>query len=214
MTQAADAIRDSRRHFAAPEGMHDRLVRFLAVALPGAIGVVAAVMILAPLSPRGEISFLLDRTKVAMVQDRIRVSNATYRGEDDKGRAFTVSAGSAVQHKASEPVVRMQDLTATIMLADGPAELKAADGAYDFDAEWVTVSGEVNFTAADGYRLTTRNVAIDLNGRRVTGSGGVTGAVPAGTFSADRISADLGERTIILDGNARLRIAPGKLRMP
>ncbi len=49
---------------------------------------------------------------------------------------------------------------------------------------------------------------------RVTGAGGVTGAIPAGTFSANRIVADLGERTVALEGNARLLMAPGKLRMP
>ena len=69
-------------------------------------------------------------------------------------------------------------------------------------------------TAADGYRMTSRNVEIDLKGRRVTGSGGVSGAIPAGTFSAERIVADLDARTVALDGNARLLMAPGKLRMP
>lgn len=214
MTQAADRIRDQRRAYAAPGGSHDRLVRTLAVVLPGAVGVIAAVMILSPLSPRGEISFLLDRNKVAMVSERLRVANALYRGDDDKGRPFSVSAGSAVQARASEPVVRMDDLLAQIQLADGPAQLTAQGGAYDFDAQRVQVAGMVDFTAADGYRMQTSNVAIDLKSRRVTGSGGVTGAIPAGTFSADRIIADLGERTITLDGNARLHMAPGKLRMP
>ena len=54
----------------------------------------------------------------------------------------------------------------------------------------------------------------DLQGRRVVGSGGVTGAIPAGTFSADRIIADLDARTVTLDGHARLLMSPGKLRMP
>src|SRR5829696_4570356 len=105
MTHAADVIRDRRRAFAAPGGFHDRLIRFLAVALPGAVGVIAAVMILAPLSPRGEISFLLDRNKVQVTQERIRVDDATYRGSDNKGRPFAVSAGTAVQASAAVPVV-------------------------------------------------------------------------------------------------------------
>ena len=46
MTVQADQIRDKRRHFAAPGGSHDRLIGFLAKALPAAIGLVAAVMIL------------------------------------------------------------------------------------------------------------------------------------------------------------------------
>ncbi len=214
MTIQADIIRNRRRHFAAPGGSHDRLIHFLATALPGAVGVIAAVMILAPLSPRGEISFLLDRNKVAVTKERLRVTNATYRGEDDKNRVFSVSAGSAVQASGAEPIVRMEKLVARILLADGPAELSAAGGIYDFDTQQVSASGPVIFTAADGYRMTTSNVSINLKSRVVVGSGGVSGAIPAGTFSANRLIADLGERSIMLDGNARLQMAPGKLRMP
>ncbi len=214
MTQAADLIRSRRQHFAAPGGGHDRLIRFLAVALPGAVGVIAAVMVLAPLSPRGEISFLLDRNKVSVTQERIRVDDATYRGSDNKGRPFAVSAGTAVQASAAVPVVQMKDLLARMQLADGPAVLSAPDGAYDFRAEQVHVNGPVRFSAADGYSLATSNVSIDLKARRVTGAGGVSGAIPAGTFSAERIVADLDERSVMLDGRARLRMVPGKLRMP
>ena len=214
MSQAATLIRNRRQAFAAPGGFHDKLIRFLAVALPGAVGVIAAVMILAPLSPRGEISFVLDRNKVETTGERIRVDAATYRGEDDKGRAFSVSADEAAQASAKVPVVRMNDLTARILLNDGPAELTARDGSYDFTAQRIAINGAVDFTAADGYRMQTSGVSIDLKGRRVVGAGGVSGAIPAGTFSADRIVADLGERTVMLDGHARLLMAPGKLRMP
>lgn len=212
MTQAADLIRTRRQAFAAPGGSHDRLIRFLAVALPGAVGVIVAVMVLSPLSPRGEISFLLDRNKVEQTSERMRVDAATYRGEDDKGRAFSVSAGSAAQASARIPVVRMNDLIARILLAEGPAELTARDGSYDFSAQWITVNGPVDFRAADGYRMATSGVSIDLRGRRVVGSGGVSGAIPAGTFSADRIVADLAARTLMLDGHARLSMVPGRLR--
>ncbi len=214
MTEAADQIRDQRRLWAAPGGSHDRLVRRLARWLPGLVGVVAAAMIIGPLFPKGEISFMLDRNKVAMTTERLRVADAMYRGEDNQGRAFTVTAGSAVQVSAREPIVSMKDLAARIRMADGPAQLTAVAGDYDYAAETVSVTGPVQFTAADGYRMTTSHVLIDLKSRRVLGSGGVSGAVPAGTFSAERIVADLEARTIALEGNARLQMAPGKLRMP
>jgi lipopolysaccharide export system protein LptC len=214
MSQAAEVMRSGRRHWARPGGAHDKLVRSLAVILPGAVGVLAAIMVLAPLSPRGEVSFLLDRNKVAMVRERLKVADARYRGEDNKGRAFQVSAASAVQATAAVPVVAMEGLMAQIMLADGPARLVAPDGQYDFDQERVQVAGPVTFAAQDGYRMTVSNVNIDLNGRTLVGRGGVAGAIPAGTFSADRILADLDQRTLTLDGHARLRMAPGKLRMP
>lgn len=214
MTDAADRIRNQRRQWAAPGGSHDRLIRVLARWLPGAVGVVAAAMLLGPLFPRGEISFLLDRNKVATTDARLRVANAMYRGEDDEGRPFTVTAASAIQVSAADPVVRMEGLVARILMADGPAELSAQGGSYDYNRETVDVNGPVTFTAADGYRMTTGHVAIDLKGQRVLGNGGVNGAIPAGTFSAERLVADLNARTIALEGKARLVMTPGKLRMP
>lgn len=214
MTLQADIQRSRRQHFAAPGGFHDKLVRTLAVGLPMAIGVLAAVMILAPLSPRGEISFLLDRNKVAVVEDRLKVSNAMYRGQDDEGRNFSITAGGAVQRSARTPVVAMNDLVARILLADGPAILTAGSGNYDYSREQIDVFGPVNFQTADGYRMTAMDMNIDVTAKRMMSRGRVEGRIPAGTFSADRIIADLSQRTVTLDGNARLRMEPGKLQMP
>jgi lipopolysaccharide export system protein LptC len=214
MTAQADVLRNRRREFAAPGGSHDALVRLLLRVLPAGVGVVAALMILAPFSPRGDISFLLDRTKVAITGERLRVDNAMYRGQDNQGRPFSLTAGNAVQRSARIPQVEMKDLVGRIMLADGPAQIAARVGTYDIPRDTVDVSGPLAFQAADGYRLMANNVSVDLKNRTVVGSGGISGAIPAGTFSANRIVADLGARTVALDGHARLRMEPGKLRMP
>ena len=214
MSQQADQIRDRRRAFAAPGSQLDRAVKVLAVALPALVGAVAAAMLIAPLSPRGEVSFLLDRNKVATAEDRLRVDNAMYRGRDDKGRAFSLTAGEAVQRSARTPVVQLADLTARMQLTEGPAVLLAPSGSYNIEDQLVTVDGTVRFATSDGYRMMVRNVAIDLPHRTLLGSGGVEGAVPAGRFSANSIRADLDARVIALVGNARLRMVPGQLRMP
>lgn len=214
MSQQADQVRDKRRAFALPGGSLDRTVKLLALVLPALVGAVAAAMLIAPLGPRGEVSFLLDRNKVATAEDRLRVDQALYRGEDNKGRPFSLSAGEAVQQSASEPIVRLRDLIARLQLPEGPAVLTAPAGRYDIDNRLVAVDGTVHFTAADGYRMAAKGVAIDLPNRRVTGSGGVEGAVPAGTFSANSVNADLDARTVTLAGRARLSMVPGKMRMP
>jgi len=214
MSQQADQIRDRRRAFAAPGSPLDRAVRVLAVALPAAVGAVVAAMLIAPLSPRGEVSFILDRNKVAVSEDRLRVDNAMYRGADNRGRPFSLSAGEAVQASAQVPVVRLQDRTARMLLPEGPAVLNAPAGRYDIEQQRVTVDGLLRFTAADGYRLSARGVSVSLPERSLQGRGEVEGAVPAGSFRADSISADLDARTVTLEGNARLRMVPGQMRLP
>lgn len=214
MSKRADRIRQRRRAFAAPGSTLDRAVRLLAVGLPALVGAVAAAMLIAPLSPRGEISFLLDRNKVAIAEDRLRVDDAMYRGQDQRGRPFSLAAGEAVQASASVPTVAMRDLVARLLLPEGPAVLTAPAGRYHIEDEKVDVDGTVRFNAADGYSMVARDVAIDLPSRSLIGQGRVEGAIPAGTFTADRILADLAERTVTLDGNARLRMIPGRLRTP
>ena len=213
-TQEAAVLRDQRQHWAEPGGSHDRLVAFLARALPMGVGVLAALMVITPLSPRGEISFLLDRNKVAVIEERLRVDNALYRGQDNQGRPFSLTAGEAVQRSSAEGIVRMNDLVARILLDDGPARITAEAGQYRLDDSIVTVIGPVRMQAADGYRLMARGVSVDLEAKTLFGSRGVEGAIPAGSFSANRMVADLSARTITLTGNARGRIEPGNLRMP
>lgn len=214
MTAAAERIRNRRQAFASPGSSLDRIVRALALVLPALVGVIAALMVITPLSPRGDVSFLLDRNKVAIADDRLRVDNAMYRGEDSRGRPFSLVAGEAVQESNALPLVRLQDLIARIVLREGPAQLSAGVGSYNIDQEQVTIPGIVRFTAADGYAMSANNVLVDLPARTMTGRGRVSGEIPAGSFSADTVVADLAERTLLLSGNARLRMVPGQLRTP
>ncbi|MBX7532819.1 LPS export ABC transporter periplasmic protein LptC [Qipengyuania sp. 1XM1-15A] len=213
-TQEAQQLRSRRQHFAAPGGSHDKLVKFLARTLPMGVGVVAALMVITPLSPRGEISFLLDRNEVAVITERLRVDNALYRGQDEQGRPFSLTAGEAVQKSSAEGIVRMDDLVARMLMNDGPARVEAPGGQYDINEEVVAINGTMRMEAADGYRMRASGVSLDLEEKTLVGSGGVEGAIPAGTFSANRLTADLNERRITLSGRARLQMEPGKLRMP
>ena len=114
MSDVARRIRSTRQVWAAPGGSHDRLIGFLGFALPSAIGVLAAFLVLAPLTRSGDASFLLAKNNVAVAQERLKIEAATYRGEDSKGRAFQLTAGSAIQKSSAEPIVHLNDLAAQI----------------------------------------------------------------------------------------------------
>ena len=213
-TKRAEELRSRRQVFAAPGSRLDHIIGFLAKAMPIAIGIVAALMVITPFSPRGEVSFLLDRNKVAVINERLRVDNALYRGQDTKKQPFSLTAGEAVQRSSAEGIVRMRDLIARILLPDGPAQIGMEAGAYDIDESRVDALGPVLLTAADGYRMVARGVSVDLANKTMVGEEGVSGETPTGTFRADRMSADLAQRVVTLDGNARIRMTPGQMRMP
>jgi len=68
------------------------------------------------------------------------------------------------------------------------------------------------FSAADGYRMGTRDVDVDLRNNTMTSRGAVEGQMPLGTFSAGQLHANLPDRTVILSGRARLHIVQGGIR--
>jgi lipopolysaccharide export system protein LptC len=80
------------------------------------------------------------------------------------------------------------------------------------ESDRVDVVGPILFSAADGYRMLTRDVNVDLRARTLASRGAVEGRIPLGRFSADRLRANLPDRTVVLDGRARLHIEQGGIR--
>jgi lipopolysaccharide export system protein LptC len=208
MSEIAVQERSRRKRWARPGSSHDHIVRLLLMVLPAGIGVLGAFLVMAPLFMGGDVSFVLDKNKVDVASERLRIQSARYRGADAKGQPFVLQAGSAVQKSSAEPVVQLRDLTAGIRLSDGPAQVRAERGRYDMDSEQVTVDGPIAVRTSDGYRLDTRDSTVDLKSRQLIGTGNVDGSTPLGTFSGDRMTADLDQRTVRIQGNARLRIDP------
>jgi lipopolysaccharide export system protein LptC len=210
MSEIAQRVRSERQLWAAPGSRHDKVVAGARAILPMAIGILAAFLVMAPLTMGGDVSFVLDKNKVEVAKERMRLQSAQYRGQDTKGQPFTLDAGSAVQKSSAEPIVQLQDLSAELGLQDGPAKLVADRGRYDMDSEQVQIVGPIQFRGPNNYALDTSDATVDLKSRQLTGTGRVSGSTSQGTFSGQSMSADLEQRTVRLTGGARLRIVPGR----
>jgi lipopolysaccharide export system protein LptC len=212
MSAQADIQRTARQKFALPGGRHDRLVRTLRVALPSIIGVLLAVLAFSPFSNTQEMSFVLAKDEVNLATERMRVGNALYRGEDTKGRPFSLSAGSAVQKSAADPLLRMTNLSGRLVMDNGPATLSAGQGTYDMKAEKIRVDGPLSFASGDGFKLVASNVEFLMKPKTMQSFGPVNGSTRVGTFSAARMTADAEARIVRLEGSARLQINQGALK--
>jgi len=212
MSELAEKERRVKRGWAIPGGAHDRLVKVLKIGLPALTGVVLAFLFFAPLEDKQEVSFLLNKNQVQTAPERLRVAAAEYRGQDNQGRPFVLSARSAVQRTSAVPIVEISDMNARIQLQNGPAQINAGQGRYNMDTDHVAVVGPIQFTAADGYRMATNDVDVDLRNSTMTSRGAVAGNIPLGQFSAGQLHANLPDRTVVLSGRARLHIPQGGLR--
>ena len=212
MSEQADRERTLRQLFAAPGGRHDRLVRVLRVALPSIIGVLVAMLVVSPFSNTQEMSFVLAKDEVNMAKERMRLTNAMYRGEDSRGRPFTLRGGSAVQKSSAEPIIRLTDLSGQILMASGPSQLVAGQGYYNLETEKVRVEGPLSYTGGDGFKLTASNVEFAMKTRQIESFGPVNGSTKVGTFRAAKLRADVDVRIVRLEGGAHLRIDQNAIR--
>lgn len=241
MSELADRERTKRQQRATGGGSYDAFLKLVKWGLPLVVGALVAILVLAPLLKGDEVSFVLDKDDVEKAEERMRLTEALYRGEDNKGQPFSVKAGSAVQRTSKVPVVEMQDVAAAIILSDGPTSIQAANGSYNIDKEVVTIPGQLDFKSAGGYALSVADVAVDLNTQAVTSegqvagtmplgefwgkmlradlerqtvnvTGGVRGTLPIGSYSADTLYADNKSRTVVLEGNAKMQIKQGALK--
>jgi lipopolysaccharide export system protein LptC len=212
MSEAATRRRVGRQSWAVPGSAHDRIVRWTKVLLPSAVGVLIAVLALAPLDKNGDVSFILDKKKVENSPERMRVEAARYVGADDKGQRFEIVAQRAVQPSSDAPIVDIEGMFAQLALAQGPVKIGANKGQYNLDSQQVDINGAIRVLGPDGYRLATRDVTVDLKRRTVESEGQVAGQMRLGQFKAGQMRADLGTRTVVLDGGARLKIVQGAVR--
>jgi lipopolysaccharide export system protein LptC len=212
MSELANQEREVKQRWAVPGSSHDRIIRFAKVALPSGVGALIAFLALAPLDKSGDISFILDKNEVESAPERMRVEQARYIGEDNRGQKFQITANRALQRTSDQPIVDIWGMLARFGLTQGPVTVAADQGRYNLDEQQVSVVGPVRVAGPDGEQLVTNNVTVDLKQNVVRGDGGVSGRMELGQFQAGRLRADLNSRTIVLDGGTRLKIVQGAVR--
>ena len=212
MSEAALRKRTTKQRWAVPGSLHDRLVGWTKIALPSAAGALIAILMLAPLDQREDVSFILDKNKVDSAEERMRVEAARYVGSDNKGHRFEIRADRAIQRSSDIPLVDINGMSARVSLPAGPVAIAANRGRYDIDSHRIAIDGPVSVAGPDGYRLRTSDVLVDMKSRQLQSAGQVSGSMRLGTFEANRLRADMGERTVSLNGDVRWKIVQGAVR--
>ena len=212
MSEAANLKSAVKRHWAEPGSRHDAVVRATKYGLPIVIGGLILLLAIAPFDKRGDVSFILDKNKVDQAQERMRVEKARYVGEDNKGQKFVIVADRAVQLTSNVPVVAIEGMRAQLNLGKGPLSIAALRGSYNLEQEWVRIDGPVRVEGPGGYRLSTRDVTVDLDKRNLVSRGPVSGSMELGQFQAGQLRADLDARTVSLEKGVRLKIYQGAVR--
>lgn len=210
MSEQAARQREARRRAMLPGSSRDSFIKFAKRAFPIASIVLLVVLVGLPLSASQEFSFLLSKDSAEKANERMRVQEATYRGETARGEPFEIMAKSGVQKSSTVPVVMLTGLSAEIRREDGPATVTAPSGDFFIEENRIVVNGPVTARSASGYSLNGNRIEVDINENRVNASEPVNGKLPMGTFQADSFTADIEGRSVTLSGSVKLRITPNR----
>jgi len=200
---------DRERAFAAASRRSAR-VRFLRKAiLAGALGMVAAMILIAVVNPFatkvGSLSFSnlsVDGTKITMARPKL----AGFRSD---GQPYVVTAERALQDVKQPTVVELQRLSGEIGMTGGETTRIAADsGVYDSVAERMRLSSNVRIGSAR-FEVQLRSAVIDFKTGVYQTDEPVEVHVGEGTtIVGDRATARDNGRELIFEGRVRTTIVP------
>jgi lipopolysaccharide export system protein LptC len=139
------------------------------------------------------------------------MTGAQYRGVDDDGEPFTLTATKADQRNVSD--IALSQPTGDITLTSGAwIELRSDSGNFDQKLQVLGLRGNVTLYRNDGTTMTGPDAKIDLKGGDATSASPVQAAGPFGTLTAQGGYAitDRGQ-DVVFNGPAVLLLnqAPG-----
>lgn len=135
--------------------------------------------------------------------EALRVVEPVYRGIDEAGRPYTVSAGVAQQPGAAE-VLDLAAPVADMVMTDGHwVHLRAETGRYDRPAARLDLAGAVTLHHDDGTRLETPAAQVLLDEGTAQGDAPVAAQGPFGTLTAEGFRVLERGAVIVFTGAAR-----------
>ena len=210
MSEQAAREQEARRRSMLPGGPRDAFIAAAKWGFPVASTILLAILVVLPLSATQEFSFLLSKDSAAKAGERMRMQEATYRGETGRGEAFEIVAESGVQKSSAVPVVVLTGLSARLDQQQGPATVTAPSGEFFMEQNRLVVNGPVVARSTSGYSLDGHAIEVDINNNRITTTEPVSGTLPMGEFQANAFAADLQGRTVSMTGGVKLRINPNR----
>lgn len=200
-----DTLLGARKISAAGAARHSRIVRVLRLVLPlVAVGIVGLLVSW----PRVEERMLAPADTAAPAPQAVarnELINPRFESEDSDAQPYVVTAARAVQSTANPDIVMLEKPVGDLQLEKGgKVGAVAESGAYNQQAQTLTLEGHVKLTHDDGYEMTTEKLRVDMGARTVWSDTKVTGHGPAGTLEATGVKAAMADGQVIFTGPARL----------
>jgi lipopolysaccharide export system protein LptC len=196
--------RDAERLFRAA-ARHSRFVRWMRRAIPAAIVVVAAVIVIATFfNPFRLIGvFPIDIGKVSLSGTKITMEAPRLAGFTSDARPYELTARAAAQDLTKPEVLELKGINAKVELNDGQrVQIKAINGLFDTKSEILKLRDEIVLTTTTGYEGWLSEATVE------TGTGHIVSDSPVEMklLNGGRLNANHLE---IVDNGASIQFSGG-----
>ena len=207
---------DSERAFRAAR-RHSRLVRFLRIALPVTVVLIAVGMsLLTWLNPLRMLATLpvnvndlvVSGTKITMEQPRVN-------GFTKDQRAYEFTAEAAAQDLTKPDIVELRNIVAKVEMEDkSTINMKAATGVYDTKKEMLLLQGNILLTSTNGNTGKLTEATVDVRKGNVTSDRPVELEMLQGILNGNRLEVVDSGTLIRFHGGVRMTLMLNGTALP
>jgi lipopolysaccharide export system protein LptC len=194
----------------AAASRHSRMVRFLRIAVPGAVCLAMAGVIgisifnpfrlLMPKLPLDMSNLVISGTKITMESPHLS-------GYTPDQRPYELSAKTAVQDVTNPDLVELNKLRTKVRMQDGSTTfLDSLTGLFDNKQQTLELHKDIFLQTTTGYEARLTQAFVDLVRNTIDSDEHVDVKLTNGTLTSDRLHITGGGEVIIFEGNVVMHI--------
>jgi len=194
----------------AAAARHSRMVRLLRVAVPAAVVLALASIVLIQvfLNPFQKVLNLpVDISNLVVSGTKITMETPHLAGFSTDQRPYEVWAKAAIQDLANPDNVELQTLRAKVMMEDkSTVTMDARTGFFDSKQQMLDLRKDIFLQSSTGYEAKLSQAYVDINKGTVTSDEHVDVKLLNGTLTADRLKIINSGEIVRFEGNVVMNL--------
>jgi lipopolysaccharide export system protein LptC len=195
----------------AAAARHSRMVRLLRVAVPAAVLLALASIVLIQVFvnpfPRGLGNMPVDISNLVVSGTKITMETPHLAGFSTDQRPYEVWAKSAIQDLTDPDHVELKTLRAKVMMEDkSTVTMDARTGFFDSKQQMLDLRKDIFLQSSTGYEAKLSQAYVDINKGTVTSDEHVDVKLLNGTLTADRLRIINSGEIVRFEGNVVMNL--------
>jgi len=195
----------------AAAARHSRMVRVLRVAVPAAVLLALASIVLIQVFvnpfPRGLGNMPVDISNLVVSGTKITMETPHLAGFSTDQRPYEVWAKSAIQDLTDPDHVELRTLRAKVMMEDkSTVTMDARTGFFDSKQQMLDLRKDIFLQSSTGYEAKLSQAYVDINKGTVTSDEHVDVKLLNGTLTADRLRIINSGEIVRFEGNVVMNL--------